>query len=1007
MSPFPSHFVPRPRLTDPCRGEDVTVVVVEAAAGFGKSVLAAELVERWGAVPVEVPLEEGPVTAQLLAGRLRAAVERAGFRDAAGSMGTAGEDPASRVDAMLAGLAGERVAIVVDDAHHAARDAAVLLDRIAAHLAPPGHLVVLARALPPGAERLRRAEAVHLDAADLALRDEEALALCRKGFGVDASEEDASRLRTATGGWTAAAVLAAARAKRTSRRVAEVASAADPGDGRDARDAVASILDEALVSAGPDRRTLALLAPLPLLDRELVAIATGDPDLFDHALALGLPLAPAGGRWWVLPGPVREHLERLAPGDAASLVRAAAYYQSHGQLGVALQLLLAAGDDAAAAQLLSGDLDPGAIETLDVLELLAIYERLAPDVVAAHPRVTFHVLRSCAAAALLDRRARLMRQLDETVTASDDPVLRRAIDAEMAIDLPNVGQPEEAEALGRKVLEGTGPSEAMTRARALTAVGFGLCARREPDGRLSQTALAEAADVFDQAASLYRGCGAKEWVSGVAPPRALWTELGLGRAQAALDVLDDALGAVVGIPRRVGRLTVHRAQVLAEMGRFDEAEGALFEAERLGERYDPFLAAFAPWGLMAVASYRGDAEGVVRNAQVAESRRGDWWSAVGAEFLAEAADCHDRVGLAAPANELLARALAEPQRAVRWTSLAECALLARHGDPELAEQRLATVHEQGIFPKEYWRVTLLRAYAAWRRGDQSAGGLAARAFDEAARIGMPDAPLVKERELATSLLALAVATGSAAAAAFEGRALPMSLALLGRFELTRGGQPVPLGTGQSAQLLKLIAIRGGRVQAEQVLEALWPEADPTASRNRLRTVLGRLREVAPEVVDRDGDVLVLGPEVRLDLREFQREARQALSLVAGDPGAAVALAGSAIARYRGDLLPDDPYEEWADAPREAARQSMLDLLDLCAEAAAERGDLDDARRWVQRAIEVAPDETDRYLRAAVILDEQGRHGAALSVLRRARMTLATLGIELPTQPLESHDASAR
>ena len=62
---------------------------------------------------------------------------------------------------------------------------------------------------------------------------------------------------------------------------------------------------------------------------------------------------------------------------------------------------------------------------------------------------------------------------------------------------------------------------------------------------------------------------------------------------------------------------------------------------------------------------------------------------------------------------------------------------------------------------------------------------------------------------------------------------------------------------------------------------------------------------------------------------------------------------------------------------------------------------------MQRAIEVAPDETDRYLRAAVILDEQGRHGAALSVLRRARMTLATLGIELPTQPLESHDASAR
>ena len=83
----------------PCRDEPV--VVLEASAGYGKSVLAAELVIVWGAVPVDVVLEDGGVSAPLLASRLRSAVGRAGFVDAAGSMGAAGQDPVAAIDAML------------------------------------------------------------------------------------------------------------------------------------------------------------------------------------------------------------------------------------------------------------------------------------------------------------------------------------------------------------------------------------------------------------------------------------------------------------------------------------------------------------------------------------------------------------------------------------------------------------------------------------------------------------------------------------------------------------------------------------------------------------------------------------------------------------------------------------------------------------------------------------------------------------------------------------------
>ena len=67
---LPSYHVPRPRLTGQCRDE--RIVILEAAAGYGKSVLAAELVNVWGAVPVEVLLEDGGVPARLFASRLRA-----------------------------------------------------------------------------------------------------------------------------------------------------------------------------------------------------------------------------------------------------------------------------------------------------------------------------------------------------------------------------------------------------------------------------------------------------------------------------------------------------------------------------------------------------------------------------------------------------------------------------------------------------------------------------------------------------------------------------------------------------------------------------------------------------------------------------------------------------------------------------------------------------------------------------------------------------------------------
>ena len=975
----------------------MTVVVVEAAAGYGKSVLGAELVEAWGAVPVDVLLEPAEVSAELLVARFHAAVARAGFADAAAAMAGAGTDSVGAVDAMVDGLEGESCAIVVDDAQHATRSAAALIDRIASRISRPQRLLVLTRRLPEGAERLRRAEAIQLTAADLALRPEETLALCRSGFGLDASSEDGRLLDALSGGWTAAAVLAASRAKHTDRTIRAVAAEAG-----DAVDPVGALLEELLVALGPDRGRLAQVAPLPLLDRDLLAAVTGEERFFDRAASLGLPLTAVGNGWSQLPGPVRDHLAELGDPDPRTLRRAAEYYEQRGQLTGALQMLLGAGEVEAAAQLLT-EAEPRQIERIEVLELLSVIDRIPDAVLERYPAALLHAVRSCHAANLLQRRARYLERLAAGVRETDRPALRRAVDAELATDLVLDGTtPARAEELARRILAAATESEQFTRARALSVIGKAVWWRADEGGRRSVERMREAGGYFDQASEILLRLGQRSAAAALTPYRAVWIEFDLGRPLRALELLNEGLALSLDNPRRYTSVLLFRAKVLGELGRYEEAEADFDEILRIARTLpDPAnKIAYVHWERATQTSMRGDPDATLRHIQQAEAHRADWWEHGRFDFLADAADCLGRVGHTALAWEYLERAQADPGDAQRMIAMTECALLARYGDPELAEERLCAVYDRGIVPREFWRVTLLRANAALRRGDPGAGALAARAFEEAARLGQPLLPAVRERELTEALLALAVETGSPAARALEASALPVTLALLGRFELSEGGRTLPLGTGQAAQLVKLVAVNGGRVHAERAIEALWPESDPAAGRNRLRTVLGRLREAAQDVVARDGELLCLAPHVRIDLAQFHEESRQALALGSGDRAAAVAVARSAIARYRGDLLPHDLYEDWADAPREDARRTMLDLLDLCAAAAAERGDLDEARRMVERTIELAPYDDDRYLKVASILQEQGRKGAALSVLRRARSTLAELGVPLPA---ELHD----
>jgi ATP/maltotriose-dependent transcriptional regulator MalT len=989
---LPPHHIRRPRLT--AQSQPASVVVVEAAAGYGKTVLGAELADSWRSVAIEVLMHEGGMPAELFAARLRAAASCAGFSEAAATMAEAGEDATGAVEALLGALAAERCTFIVDDAHHASRGAGLLIERLAERLQPDQHLVVLARRLPPGTARLRRADCVQLTAADLALRPDEALQLCRAGFGLDIGPAEVARLERSTGGWTAATALAAARAQRTGEDVSALTVGSDPDQ---PSSAVAAILHEALDTLPPDeRRLLAQVARLPLLDAPTVNAATEIEGYFAHALAAGIPFTPGQDDWWDLPGPVRDYLATLRGPDPAVLRRAAAEYARRGHLGAALQLLLAFGDSDAAARMLS-DRSPAAIEALDVREFQAVIDRLPAAAIQEHPNLLLHFALSCEAAAMIDQRNEALERATAIAWSTGDHRLIRAIAAERASDLVRDIEYERAEDAAERVLAACQSDEWLTRARAYSVLGRANCWKLDGGRRRDQAALHDAEGYFDRAARLYDQLGMRTARAGLVPYEAMWIDYPRGEANAALEHLEAGLSLVVDRPRKWAYLLIFHAEVSIELGRPDQCESDVREVLRVAAdlHHAEILHGYSHWLLALSASQRRDPAETLKQVRLAEVHKGIWWTRAGAEFLAEAADCLDRVGHTILAVEYLRRAQADPQDAGPVIAMTEAAVAARHGDPLMAEEKLLAAPGHQVAPREYWRLTLLRAYAAFRRGDADAGALAARAFEEAARLGLAHLPYTKEGAITEELLGLAVETGQPAAIALEAAALPVWISMLGRFTLTRGGRPVPLSPGQATQLLKLVAVSGGRMPAEVAIEALWPEAGPDAGRNRLRTVLNRQRTEAGEVIVREGDALLLAPEVQVDLELFQAEGRRALALGLAEPALAVAVARAAVARYRGDVLPDDLYEDWARAPRERARRTMLQLLDLCADAATARGDLDETRRVIELTIDLAPYDDARYLRAAAALLEQGRRGAALTVVRRARAALAELGLQPP------------
>ncbi len=190
-------------------------------------------------------------------------------------------------------------------------------------------------------------------------------------------------------------------------------------------------------------------------------------------------------------------------------------------------------------------------------------------------------------------------------------------------------------------------------------------------------------------------------------------------------------------------------------------------------------------------------------------------------------------------------------------------------------------------------------------------------------------------------------------------------------------------------LVKLLVLADGhRMHREALVSVLWPERDAASATNNLHQALYVARRVvagAPGALFclRDDVVLLSeGALPWLDTVAFDAACRRARETrETRDYRIAVDL-------YRGDLLPEDRFEEWAEAPREALRDRHLMLSVEYAEVLAERGDHSQVVDIVGAVTAAHPFHEGAYRHLMTALAASGRRYEALAAFDRLREALA-------------------
>ncbi len=236
-----------------------------------------------------------------------------------------------------------------------------------------------------------------------------------------------------------------------------------------------------------------------------------------------------------------------------------------------------------------------------------------------------------------------------------------------------------------------------------------------------------------------------------------------------------------------------------------------------------------------------------------------------------------------------------------------------------------------------------------------------------------------------------------------GPAWPFRLRIraLSGFELIRDGQPMRF-TGKAQQrpleMLKLLVALGGNdVDTQQLMAALWPDADGAAAKTSFDTTLFRLRKL----LDVDNALVLAGGKLSLaralawtDVWALEAAFDAAERVSESDAGPSQArITRRLLDAYPGPLLGAEEIP-WIAKPRDALRARFVRSVMRLGEQLEHRGDWVTAIDVYRRGLEADNLAESLYRGLMRALAARGDQAEALSAFRRCRELLSiVLGVK--------------
>lgn len=513
----------------------------------------------------------------------------------------------------------------------------------------------------------------------------------------------------------------------------------------------------------------------------------------------------------------------------------------------------------------------------------------------------------------------------------------------------------------------------------------------------------------------------------------------LGEYAEALRELEIAIrhAELSGYAERLALALNNRGWTHFHEGRLEEAIGDLQRSRALYKRAGSSRVGWPLMNLGAVYRERGDlalARAVLEEALTLAERSEDVQSLVSTHAnLARLLALEDPERAMRHAERAVAAGrswggLAEPVIAAGWVSLAagrreEAAGLAEEAAGEARSRRspagLAEALElAAVCSPEPATDRLREALSVWREIGSPLGearcelALALLAADGASPVEVDRA----EHRLRTLGVRLEAAAGAAGLLASlpRGDHPPVAIRTMGGFRVLRNGEPATATEWQSKKardLVKILVTRRGRpMPREALMEALWPEEDPEPLARRLAVALATARSVldpdksypSDHFISGEDAALRLDPKhVSIDVEDFLSGSADGLSLLRDGRTAEARMAlESAEARYTGDFLEEDPYEDWATPLREEARSRYIAVARALARLEAEAGNPEKAINLNLRILERDPYDEEAHLGLVAVLSGAGRHGEARRFYRGYLARMEELDVEPAPMPSE-------